>query len=87
VLTSPATASTAGPRKRLPPGIALTAREHEIVGLVRRGLSNRQIAEELVIAEKTAINHVAHVLDKLGVHSRTELVARASELGLDQLPT
>jgi DNA-binding NarL/FixJ family response regulator len=57
------------------------------VGLVRRGLTNRQIADELVIAEKTAINHMAHVLDKLGVHSRTELVARASELRLDQLPT
>ena len=54
---------------------------------MRRGLSNRQIAEELVIADKTAINHVAHILDKLGVHSRVELVARASELGLEPLPT
>jgi two-component system response regulator DevR len=54
---------------------------------VRCGLSNQQIAEALVIAEKTAINHVAHVLDKLGVQSRAQLVARASELGLDSLPT
>jgi non-specific serine/threonine protein kinase len=87
VIASQMKASGVAPRTRLPPGSALTAREREIARLVRQGLSNRQIAEELVIAEKTAINHVAHILDKLGVHSRAQLVAHASELGLDQLPT
>jgi DNA-binding NarL/FixJ family response regulator len=48
---------------------ALTAREHEVAALVARGLSNRQIAAELVISERTAGNHVQRVLDKLDVHS------------------
>jgi len=87
LLNSSAAGSTMGLHKQIPAGGALTPREGQIVHLVRRGLSNRQIAEELVIAEKTAINHVAHILDKLGVHSRVELVARASELGLEPLPT
>jgi ATP/maltotriose-dependent transcriptional regulator MalT len=60
----------------------LTAREHEVALLVARGLSNRQVADELVITEKTAKNHVQRVLDKLGVRSRTQLVIRARELGL-----
>jgi DNA-binding NarL/FixJ family response regulator len=49
------------------------------------GLTNRQIASELVMALKTAVNHVAHALDKLGVTSRVQLVARAADLGLDSL--
>jgi DNA-binding CsgD family transcriptional regulator len=79
--------STMGQREHLAAGGALTRREREILRLVRRGLTNRQIAVELVIAEKTAINYVAHILDKLGVHSRVELLARASELGLEPPPT
>jgi len=47
-----------------------------------RGFSNRQIADELVIAEKTVKNHVQRVLEKLEVRSRAELAARAGELGL-----
>jgi DNA-binding CsgD family transcriptional regulator len=62
--------------------LGLTAREREVAALVARGLRNRQIAEELVITEKTAANHVQRVLDKLAVHSRAELAARAHELGL-----
>ena len=50
--------------------------------LAARGLSNRRIGETLVIAEKTAANHLQNALDKLGVHSRSELAARAVELGL-----
>jgi predicted ATPase/DNA-binding CsgD family transcriptional regulator len=61
----------------------LTPREHEVARLAASGLSNRQIGQMLVITEKTAANHVQRVLDKLGVHSRTQLAARASELGLD----
>jgi DNA-binding CsgD family transcriptional regulator len=85
VIESPV--ATLGARGRQPRGLALTPRERQIATLVRRGLSNRQIADELVIAEKTAINHVAHVLDKLGVHSRAQLIARAAELGLDSQHT
>ena len=50
--------------------------------LATRGLSNRRIGETLVIAEKTAANHLQSALDKLDVHSRSELAARAVELGL-----
>ena len=87
LINSSASGSSVGLREQVRAGGALTLREREILLLVRRGLTNRQIAEQLVIAEKTAINHVAHILDKLGVHSRVELVARASELGLEPLPT
>ncbi len=60
----------------------LTPREREVAQLATRGLSNRRIGETLVIAEKTAANHLQSVLDKLDVHSRSELAARAVELGL-----
>jgi DNA-binding NarL/FixJ family response regulator len=56
-------------------------RESEVAGLVARGLSNRQVAEELVISEKTVKNHVLRVLDKLDVRSRTQLAIRIRELG------
>jgi predicted ATPase/DNA-binding CsgD family transcriptional regulator len=55
------------------PGAApnpLTRREREVAVLLAEGLSNRQIAERLVIAEKTAALHVEHILAKLGLHSR-----------------
>jgi len=54
----------------------LTSRECEVAALVARGLRNREIAEQLVISEKTAKNHVHHVLDKLGARSRAELAAQ-----------
>jgi DNA-binding CsgD family transcriptional regulator len=60
----------------------LTPREREVAELAARGLSNRRIGETLVIAEKTAANHLQNSLDKLDVHSRSELAARAVELGL-----
>jgi DNA-binding NarL/FixJ family response regulator len=60
----------------------VTRREYEVAVLVARGLSNREIADQLVIAEKTAKNHVQRVLDKLGVSSRREVIARADEFGL-----
>jgi len=61
---------------------ALTARERQVAELAAQGLSNRRIAELLVIAEKTAANHLQNALDKLDVHSRAQLAARAVELGL-----
>jgi predicted ATPase/DNA-binding CsgD family transcriptional regulator/DNA-binding XRE family transcriptional regulator len=60
---------------------SLTRREHEVALLVARGYSNREVADTLVINEKTAKNHVQRVLDKVGVTSRRQIIARARELG------
>jgi pimeloyl-ACP methyl ester carboxylesterase/DNA-binding CsgD family transcriptional regulator len=60
----------------------LSHREREVATLVALGLSNRQIAEELVIAEPTAERHVANILNKLGYHSRTQIAAWTVEHGL-----
>jgi DNA-binding CsgD family transcriptional regulator len=55
--------------------VALTPREREVLALIRQGLSNRQIARTLWIAESTVKVHVHHVLEKLGARSRTEAAA------------
>jgi predicted ATPase/DNA-binding CsgD family transcriptional regulator/Tfp pilus assembly protein PilF len=55
----------------------LTAREYEIVLLIARGLTNNQIADELVISPKTAARHVANILSKLGFSSRTQVASWA----------
>ena len=60
----------------------LTPREREVAALVARGLSNREIAEALVITERTAESHVQHILEKLGVNSRGRIAAWAVERGL-----
>jgi predicted ATPase/DNA-binding CsgD family transcriptional regulator len=57
------------------PASALTVREMEIARLIARGLSNRAIAEELVISPATAARHVANILGKLGVNSRAQVAA------------
>lgn len=65
--------------RRLGPGDGgLSPREAEIAALVAEGLSNRGIAERLVISERTAGNHVAHILTKLGFTSRSQIAAWAS---------
>jgi predicted ATPase/DNA-binding CsgD family transcriptional regulator len=56
----------------------LTPREHEIVTLIARGLSNREIAGELVISPATAARHVANILAKLGYSSRTQVASWAT---------
>jgi DNA-binding NarL/FixJ family response regulator len=53
----------------------LTPREKEVLDLVRQGLTNREIAHTLWIAESTVKVHIHHVLEKLGVRSRTEAAA------------
>lgn len=60
----------------------LTPRQVEVLHLLMTGATNRQIAAELVITERTAKAHVSHILQKLGVSSRTAAVARARELAL-----
>jgi DNA-binding NarL/FixJ family response regulator len=64
------------------PADALTAREHEVLALISRGFSNRQIANELVISGGTAHRHVANILSKLGLHSRSQIAVWAVEHGL-----
>ncbi len=63
-------------------GDPLTARQQEVAVLVGQGLTNRQIAERLVITERAAAAHVEHILDKLGVGSRAQIAAWAAERGL-----
>lgn len=55
----------------------LTEREREVLALIARGLTNREIAARLVISEKTAGHHVSHILDKLGMSRRSEAAAYA----------
>jgi DNA-binding NarL/FixJ family response regulator len=61
---------------------ALTEREREVLGLVVEGLTNRQIAERLVVAEVTARDHVQRILRKLEVADRTAAAVLAVRLGL-----
>ncbi len=60
----------------------LTEREKEILTLIAQGLSNQQIAQKLYISIKTVQTHRAHILEKLGLHDRTELVRYAIRKGL-----
>ncbi|HUC24462.1 MAG TPA: LuxR C-terminal-related transcriptional regulator [Streptosporangiaceae bacterium] len=60
------------------PATALTQREHEVVGLLAAGLSNRDIAAKLFISPATAARHVANILAKLGFSSRSQVAAWAS---------
>lgn len=60
----------------------LTGREKEILTLIASGSSNQQIAEKLFISIKTVQTHRAHILEKLGLHDRTELVRYAIRKGL-----
>jgi DNA-binding CsgD family transcriptional regulator len=60
----------------------LTPREHEVLGLIAEGLSNREIGEKLFVSENTVKTHSARVFDKLGVTRRTQAVQRARRLGL-----
>jgi LuxR family maltose regulon positive regulatory protein len=60
----------------------LSKREREVLGLIAAGLTNREIAAELYIAAGTVKRHLNNIYGKLQVHSRTQAVARARELGL-----
>ena len=67
-----------------PPGEQLTDRETEILKMVAKGLSYKQIAERLVLSHRTVQNHVQNTLRKLQMHNRVELTRYAIEQGLDE---
>jgi DNA-binding NarL/FixJ family response regulator len=60
----------------------LTSRELEVLRLLASGYSQSEIAQELVVTEKTVATHIQHILPKLGVHSRAEAVAFAHQHGI-----
>ena len=62
--------------------LGITRRELEILELVARGLSNREIGETLFVSENTVKTHCSRAFDKLGARRRTEAVQRSKELGL-----
>ncbi len=60
----------------------LSAREREVALLIAKGKSNREIAETLVLSERTVTTHVANILSKLGFNSRAQVAAWAVQKGL-----
>ena len=75
----------AGPFELNRPALAelgLTPREHEILGLIAAGLSNREIGEKLFVSENTVKTHSSRLFQKMSVSRRTQAVQRGKELGL-----
>jgi DNA-binding NarL/FixJ family response regulator len=63
-------------------GTKLTPREQEVLQLLSSGLTQQQIAKQLVISPSTVASHIEHILEKLGVHSRAQAVALALRSGI-----
>lgn len=78
-LINPASSQQAMQRLTHAPGSELTEREREVLALIARGYTNKQIATTLSISEKTARNHVSHILEKLSLTRRSEAAAFAVE--------
>ena len=72
-------------QSRLPPVDALTARELEVLQLVARGATNRDVGRALHVSEATVKSHLLHAFTKLEVNDRTAAVTRALERGLIRL--
>jgi non-specific serine/threonine protein kinase len=68
------------PRRR--PAELLTPRQREVALLIAHGLTNRQIAQRLIIAPRTADNHVQHIFDKLGLSARAQVAAWVALQGM-----
>jgi DNA-binding CsgD family transcriptional regulator len=62
--------------------LGITPREHEILGLIAEGLSNREIGERLFVSENTVKTHSSRLFEKLAVSRRTQAVQKGKELGL-----
>jgi two-component system, NarL family, response regulator LiaR len=62
--------------------LGITQREHEILGLIAEGLSNREIGERLFVSENTVKTHSSRLFGKLGVNRRVQAVLKGRELGL-----
>jgi DNA-binding NarL/FixJ family response regulator len=84
VVAKQLTRSLVGPKPQTV--TALTDREREVLVLVAQGLSNQQIADSLVISERTARTHVSNILGKLGVVSRTQAALLAIREGIAPVP-
>ena len=71
----------AAPERSAPSGrpISLTRREREVAALVTQGLTNRRIAGELFVSERTVDHHVASILKKLDVSSREQVASRLDD--------
>lgn len=62
--------------------LGITQREHEILGLIAEGLSNREIGERLFVSENTVKTHSSRLFDKMSVSRRVQAVQKGKELGL-----
>jgi DNA-binding CsgD family transcriptional regulator len=62
--------------------LGITQREHEILGLIAEGLSNREIGEKLFVSENTVKTHSYRLFEKMDVNRRVQAVQRGKELGL-----
>ena len=66
--------------------VRMTRREHEVIGLIGEGLSNKEIAQRLNIATHTVKSHVRNVMEKLALHTRLQIAAYSHEKGTRNTP-
>jgi NarL family two-component system response regulator LiaR len=62
--------------------LGITQREHEILGLIAQGLTNREIGEKLFVSENTVKTHSSRLFDKMSVNRRVQAIQKAKDLGL-----
>jgi predicted ATPase/DNA-binding CsgD family transcriptional regulator len=82
ITEAPTTRSSGPPERSAPRTAGLSPREREVAALLALGLSNRQIAQRLVVTERTVGAHIEHILDKTGFASRHQVGVWADEHGL-----